>query len=939
MAGDDRFVGRQDELDLLRRRLADARTGSGSVIVVSGPAGIGKSRLLEEFVAEAAATPIVWGSAVADPGAPALWPWTRALRWLPGPREALAALVAGDTQPEYGSAEDTAATTFTADTRVIDALATTAATAGLVIVLDDLHWADRATLRLLARIATEVRRLPMLVIGAHRGAPDSALDALPRHGATDDVHLGPLAPAEASAYLSSAVAKADPDAVRRATELSGGNPLYLRTLSRVAAGPLRGDGGWAAAVGDAAEFRSLVAAAMRSAGPVAANAVEALSVLGSEADPGLLGSLIGVDAGAAVQRLLPAVPTGLVEVATAAGSPVRFAHSLVHDAVYASLAPQRRLTLHRSAAELLEPLAHGRDERAGAVARHWSRTDEPSRAAGWAVRAAAAARAAGAYDEAVSYLELALDATDRAPAEYGVDVAEVLLDLARAQYLGGHIAEAVTTCERAAAHGERSGRADVVARAAITVQGIGHPGTNAQIEALCRRALAVGCAGAPAELRSRVQAQLACALIELNRADEAARWSADALAEAEACGDTNAELDAIHARVMLTWRPEQENEVYRLGGRAIDLAGPTGRPLARLWAHVWRSDCAVHRADMAAARIEVEGLRALATQTGLPLVRWHLLRRQASFAALTGDFDGCRRLGGEATEVAASWRDMSAHYTHLGQTLCLAMMRGDPADIAAGWELYLPEVGSLPPVARALLAAALHLTGRSTEAFDLYEPLLPALTAARTSQDAAALTYLTFLATELGDTAGCATIRDWTAATFTTAQTVGAGSVFYYGATARLLGQLELVAGRPDAAIPHLEEGIRVDTRLGARPLVVHGCLALAHALTATGAHRQAADLARQAASDARRLDMPGPLRAADALIANAAALARAADPLSDRENEVVALVAQAMSNRGIARALMLSERTVESHMRRILAKTGCVNRVELAQWHERRRS
>src|ERR1700730_7506426 len=99
VAGDDRFVGRQDELDLLRRRLADARTGSGSVIVVSGPAGIGKSRLLEEFVAEAAPTPIVWGNAVADPGAPALWPWTRALRWLPGPREALAAVVAGGTPP------------------------------------------------------------------------------------------------------------------------------------------------------------------------------------------------------------------------------------------------------------------------------------------------------------------------------------------------------------------------------------------------------------------------------------------------------------------------------------------------------------------------------------------------------------------------------------------------------------------------------------------------------------------------------------------------------------------------------------------------------------------------------------------------------------------------------------------------------------------------
>jgi DNA-binding CsgD family transcriptional regulator len=938
VAADDRFVGRQDELDLLRRRLADARAGSGGVVMVSGPAGIGKTRLIEELVAEAAPTPVVWGSAVADQGAPPLWPWTRALRGLPGPRDALSAVVAGDAQRAHGSAQDAAATTFTADTQVIDALAATAATAALVIVLDDLHWADRATLRLLARIATEVRRLPVLVVGAHRSALAGVLDALPRHGATDDLHLGPLAPAEADAYLASAVTRAEPHAVRKAIELSGGNPLYLRTLSRVAAGPLRGDGGWATAVGEAAEFRGLVTAAMRSAGPVAADAVEALSVLGAEADPGLLGGLIGVDAGVAVQRLLPAVPTGLVDVAPVAGAPVRFAHSLVHDAVYASLAPQRRLTLHRSAAELLEPLALGRDERAGAVARHWARADEPSRAAGWAVRAADAARAAGAYDEAASYLEFALEAADRAPADCGVDTTEVLLDLARAQYLGGHITAALASCERAATQGERCGRADVVARAAITVQGIGHPDTNAQVEALCRRALAVGATGT-AVLRSRIQAALACALIELGQVDEAARWSAQALVEAAATGDTDAELDAIHARVMVAWRPEQESEVYALGGRAIDLAGPTERPLARLWAHAWRSDCAVHRADMAAARIEVEAMRALAARTGLPLVRWHLLRRQASFAALAGDFDGSRRLGGEAFELAVTWHDTSAHYIHLGQTVGLAMVRGDRTDIAAGWEGHLAEVHSLPAVARALLAAALHLTGRRAESFDLYEPLLPALLAARTSQDAAALTYLAFLATEFGDVAGCVKVRDWMAATLTTAPTVGAGSVFYYGATARVLGQLELGAGRPEAAIPLLEDGIRVDARLGARPFVVHGRLALARALTATGAIRPAAELARQAAADARRLDLPGPLRAADTLIADAAGLARATDPLSDRENEVLALVAQAMSNRDIARALVLSERTVESHMRRILAKTGCANRVELAQWHEQRRS
>ncbi|MGN6680983.1 MAG: response regulator transcription factor, partial [Streptosporangiaceae bacterium] len=83
----------------------------------------------------------------------------------------------------------------------------------------------------------------------------------------------------------------------------------------------------------------------------------------------------------------------------------------------------------------------------------------------------------------------------------------------------------------------------------------------------------------------------------------------------------------------------------------------------------------------------------------------------------------------------------------------------------------------------------------------------------------------------------------------------------------------------------------------------------------------------------ARRLDMPGLLRAADAFLAEAAAEARAEDPLTTREREVAGLVAQALSNREIARALVLSERTLESHVRNILAKTGLTTRTELTRW------
>ncbi len=106
--------------------------------------------------------------------------------------------------------------------------------------------------------------------------------------------------------------------------------------------------------------------------------------------------------------------------------------------------------------------------------------------------------------------------------------------------------------------------------------------------------------------------------------------------------------------------------------------------------------------------------------------------------------------------------------------------------------------------------------------------------------------------------------------------------------------------------------------------------LELAATLHRTGSLAEAATLVRQAADDLRRLEMPGPLLRADRL---AAAIARArddADPLTAREREVADLVVRALSNRDIAARLVLSERTVESHVRSILAKLGCANRAEL---------
>ena len=146
------------------------------------------------------------------------------------------------------------------------------------------------------------------------------------------------------------------------------------------------------------------------------------------------------------------------------------------------------------------------------------------------------------------------------------------------------------------------------------------------------------------------------------------------------------------------------------------------------------------------------------------------------------------------------------------------------------------------------------------------------------------------------------------------------------GSLSVVLGRLAVVRGRLEEAIAHFEEALAVDLRTGARPAVVHDRIGLAGALLDRGGrrdHQRAKLLLRQAMDEGRRLGMPGPVRTAASLTKRLAVAERTADPLTGREREIAGLVAAALTNRQIADRLVLSERTVESHVRNILAKLG----------------
>jgi len=438
-------------------------------------------------------------------------------------------------------------------------------------------------------------------------------------------------------------------------------------------------------------------------------------------------------------------------------------------------------------------------------------------------------------------------------------------------------------------------------------------------------------------IRARLLAQRASIAADLGQLDDAGRLSEQALRLAEQCGDTAALLDAVRARLKLGFVGVDVEERLRLGALAIDLGGRGGQPLTALWGHKWRIEAALEVGTMAAVETELAAVKALAAETRLPLLRWHELRLQASVDALYGRFDRACELNAEAFRVASTALadDSSAVGICQAFTLQLAMVTGDTKEVtSAHWELLSTRAPGIPIVlvSKPLM---LLLLGRSEEAHALYEQLLPALESPGFLTSVAGVpTNLVPLVSEFADVETAATLLD-RLSQHPPIAAAGSG-VYCTGSSFRNLATLSLLLGQFYAAVGYFETALAVNARIGARPEVVLARLGLAEALMGRSGPadvQRAQTQARQAADEARRLGMPGPLHRATALLDQARAGLRSADPLTPREREIVGLVAKALSNRQIAETLVLSERTVESHVRSVLAKLGLGNRTEIATW------
>jgi DNA-binding SARP family transcriptional activator/ATP/maltotriose-dependent transcriptional regulator MalT len=414
----DGLVARAAEVALVERLLDGARQGEGGVLLITGEAGIGKSRLTQAAtdLAVAQGFRVAQGRCV-DGAAPAFWPWTQVLRAC-GVDAGLRAPVADG---------DADAALYELYEQVLAAL--TKDDTPLLLVIDDLHWADASSLRLLAFVADAAARHRLLMLATCRPEPGDhpqdlrdALAALSRQQSGERVELTPFTAEDIAFYLRTREIAEDQGLVAALLERTGGNPFYLGEVLRLRASERKLPG----AVPPGA--RTVLERRVARLPEETRTLLRAASVAGREVGIDLLEAVTDASAEDVMAGMEPAVASGLV--VEPAGVDYRFSHALVRDALYAGLSRLERSRLHLRVGEALEPVLPAAES--ARLAHHFAKAAKlggADKAVKYAAGAARHATSQLALTEAVEFWQLALDSL---PAGRDGERARLLTELGQA---------------------------------------------------------------------------------------------------------------------------------------------------------------------------------------------------------------------------------------------------------------------------------------------------------------------------------------------------------------------------------------------------------------------------------------------------------------------------------------------------------------------------
>ncbi|TDC49450.1 ATPase [Actinomadura sp. KC345] len=815
------FVGRGRELARLDEAARDAAAGRGGVVLVGGDAGMGKTALAERFARTLAGRgwTCAWGRAPETGGAPAAWPWAELLRELAGavpPGAGLAARLGPLLDDAFTSGGDADVGTgrFRLHLAVGDYLTEVADAAPLLLVLDDLHWADDETLALLIRLAGRLRDRPVLVVATFRQTETeaglaAALAALARHEPVR-LELGGLSAAEVAALVRGVCAAGLGDAELSAiAERTGGNPFFTRETARLldAEGLPAATRRVPAGVGDVLRRRI-----DRLPEPVQAVLRDA-AVLGRDAGLDVLADLAGDE-----ETVIDAVEAGLGSglVTEPAPGRMRFAHALVRDTLYEGISRARRTRLHGRVAAALERHAPGE---VAAIAHHYLEAGtDPDRAVRYARRAARAAEARFAHGTAADLWVRAVETLRAHGPGVTRDLLEAEAAAIRASALAGHVVDARD--RRLAVIGDARAFGDVRLLARILVSfdvptlwtsreygTLDRAVVDATEESLARLP------GGERELRVRLLTTLAIEM-EGEQHDRGATASEEALRTARDLDVPELVAVALNGVYINAYRTADGlGRRRRAAAELLDLATRHDLGTYLVLAHLQLQQVALAELDSATARRHLEEGRRLADQYGLPLLAaiggWYAGLSHA-FSATFEEAERTYERLGEAIGRTSIWS--SERVVGFLGLFCLRIVQGRTAELLEG-SSWLHHQWSHVAATADMRALALASAGRPAEAreavagagpvrldyfFDLTMPLRAMRAMALGERDLAEEAYAALLP-YAGHFAG------------------GATAIATLGPVAQVLGDLARFLGRPaETAAGHYRRAAEVADRLGA---------------------------------------------------------------------------------------------------------------------------
>ncbi|HEX8119728.1 MAG TPA: AAA family ATPase [Solirubrobacteraceae bacterium] len=908
--------GRDAELSAVSGAVEAALSGTSRPVVLVGEAGIGKSALVAAAAERARDAglvllrgravepeedvPFALAAAVLDDHADAARPETLSAH---GPE--LAAILPSVPAPADGAAESLVAAERFRYHRALRALVDDiAADAPYALLLDDLHWADEASLEwVLHLLRRPPRAAGALVLAARPGqAALRLLDAAREEG----VHLA-LAPLPDEAALELLTELTDRASAQRIVGEAGGNPLFLRELARV-----RGEPGEGLPTTIVATVHQEVARLDEPVRELLAGA----AVAGEPFDGPLAAIAAGLQWDVAAEALDALVAADLIRLSPD-GRTFRFRHPVVGRAVYDAIPPARRLAAHERVADKLARRNAAPALRAHHVERCAAAGDE---AAAELLALAAEQSVATAPALAARWWATALDLMPHEPTPRR---GELLVARARALAAAGEPEEALRAFDAAR---ELPGTLVSAAMAASVERALGrHAAAHARLVAAAEHASGPDLAAIQLELSitSFILGDLKASIAHARRAVEAGPGSAAMqviLAGLETVADVwagNADRDAIgaaEARALALPEREAFDPGDWLGTLAFtsDRFGPAARLLGRaVAAGRWR------REDHRLPRIR--SLCALA-------LHFDLRPLEALEQAEAGE-DGARLLR-SAAEVGFALSGQAIALDDLGRTGEAEATAARAVETVRGLEQNLVTVNS-----HVLSAVIQHAHDPERMLDEVLAALGPDL--ASLERRTTLLRYVIAAALATGRRAEA---EAWTARAegFIEQSAMPGGRVRVACARAELL----LADDEADRALATAADALALAEAESLRYDTTRARIVVGRAAAAAGDRDRAIAALERTVADTRRAGADGiaaeatrELRAIGARVsAGTLRAAGGADELSDRERSIAELVAPGRSNKEVAGALFLSTKTVENNLSRIYAKLGVRTRTELAR-------